>query len=137
MEKIEIKNLMTVRSMRAVFKSLAVEQIEKIESNLAVIKKEHLDAEAENMKLQSEKAEKVARIRELMAEDNILASDLEDGSNPVNIKLATKPRKQPEPKYQYKNEQGEVKTWTGQGRTPKAIQKAIDNGKSFDDFLIA
>jgi DNA-binding protein H-NS len=40
-------------------------------------------------------------------------------------------------KYQYKDENGELKTWTGQGRTPAVIKKAIEEqGKSLDDFLL-
>jgi DNA-binding protein StpA len=31
---------------------------------------------------------------------------------------------------------GEEKTWTGQGRTPKPIASALANGKSLDEFLI-
>lgn len=41
------------------------------------------------------------------------------------------------PKYAY-IEDGERKTWTGQGRTPKIIRIAVEeNGKSLDDFLIS
>ncbi len=40
-------------------------------------------------------------------------------------------------KYSYVDENGETKTWTGQGRTPAVIKKAMDEqGKSLDDFLI-
>ncbi|WP_312123587.1 H-NS family nucleoid-associated regulatory protein, partial [Pantoea vagans] len=39
-------------------------------------------------------------------------------------------------KYSYTDENGEQKSWTGQGRTPAAIKKALDSGKSLDSFLI-
>jgi DNA-binding protein H-NS len=40
-------------------------------------------------------------------------------------------------KYKYIDENGENKTWTGQGRTPAVIKKAIEEqGKSLDDFLL-
>ncbi|WP_313685399.1 H-NS family nucleoid-associated regulatory protein, partial [Pantoea sp.] len=39
-------------------------------------------------------------------------------------------------KYSYTDENGEEKSWTGQGRTPAAIKKALDAGKSLDSFLI-
>ncbi|HDL8031932.1 TPA: H-NS histone family protein, partial [Yersinia enterocolitica] len=40
-------------------------------------------------------------------------------------------------KYKYIDENGETKTWTGQGRTPAVIKKAIEEqGKSLDDFLL-
>ncbi|MGL5290025.1 MAG: H-NS family nucleoid-associated regulatory protein [Aeromonas sp.] len=43
------------------------------------------------------------------------------------------------PKYEYIDEDdgGEVKTWTGRGRTPTYIQKQLDGGRVvLDDFLI-
>ncbi len=30
-----------------------------------------------------------------------------------------------------------MKKWTEQGRTPKELQKALEGGKSLDDFLIS
>ncbi|MCE9953521.1 H-NS histone family protein, partial [Aeromonas allosaccharophila] len=33
-------------------------------------------------------------------------------------------------------EDGQEKTWTGQGRMPKAIAEAVAAGKALDDFLI-
>lgn len=53
---------------------------------------------------------------------------------PVAAK-ASKPRAQRPPKYKYIVD-GEEKTWTGQGRTPKPIQERLDQGDSLEDFLI-
>lgn len=39
-------------------------------------------------------------------------------------------------KYKYINENGNEKTWIGQGRTPLTIQKALDAGESMDKFAI-
>lgn len=40
-------------------------------------------------------------------------------------------------KYSYVDENGETKTWTGQGRTPAVIKKAMEEqGKQLEDFLI-
>ncbi|WP_227592205.1 H-NS family nucleoid-associated regulatory protein, partial [Klebsiella pneumoniae] len=52
--------------------------------------------------------------------------------------LTTKTKRAARPaKYSYVDENGETKTWTGQGRTPAVIKKAMDEqGKSLDDFLI-
>lgn len=50
----------------------------------------------------------------------------------------TKPKSKRAPreaKYKY-TVNGEEKTWTGQGRTPSAIQSQLDNGASLEDFLI-
>ncbi|EGU36842.1 H-NS family nucleoid-associated regulatory protein, partial [Vibrio scophthalmi] len=45
---------------------------------------------------------------------------------PIKSKRAPRPAK-----YRYMDENGEEKTWTGQGRTPSAL---VD--KNLDDFLI-
>ncbi|GBP03565.1 DNA-binding protein H-NS [Eumeta japonica] len=39
-------------------------------------------------------------------------------------------------KYRYTDENGQVREWTGQGRTPSVIKAAIENGQSLDDFLL-
>ena len=39
-------------------------------------------------------------------------------------------------KYAFIDENGEHKTWTGQGRTPRPIQNALNKGKSLSDFEI-
>ncbi|TNH13381.1 DNA-binding protein H-NS-like protein, partial [Testudinibacter sp. TR-2022] len=49
---------------------------------------------------------------------------------------ARKKRSQRPAKYRYTDEKGAQKTWTGQGRTPKAIQAALDSGKTLSDFEI-
>ena len=39
-------------------------------------------------------------------------------------------------KYKYIDEDGTEKSWTGQGRTPKVIAKALEEGKKLEDFSI-
>ncbi|HBW1451800.1 TPA: H-NS histone family protein, partial [Klebsiella pneumoniae] len=69
---------------------------------------------------------------------------LEDGIDPAELLLAvgsTKPKtkstRTPRPaKYKYTDDNGNEQTWTGQGRTPKAIATAIEAGKTLEDFAI-
>jgi DNA-binding protein H-NS len=50
---------------------------------------------------------------------------------------APKKARDPRPaKYSFTDENGETKTWTGQGRTPKALAEQLAAGKSLDNFLI-
>ena len=62
-----------------------------------------------------------------------MAEILGDTKQPKKVKQKRPSRPA---KYQYKDENGQVKTWTGQGRTPKAIQVQLDAGKSLDSFKI-
>ncbi len=39
------------------------------------------------------------------------------------------------PKYRYM-ENGEERTWTGQGRTPKALAAMLEQGRQLEEFLI-
>ena len=49
---------------------------------------------------------------------------------------ATKSKRAPRPaKYKYQ-EDGQEKTWTGQGRMPKAIAEQVALGKDLNDYLI-
>ena len=70
-----------------------------------------------------------------MKADGISPTDLL-GSELAQTGKPTKKRKPREAKYRFIDQNGEEKTWTGQGRTPKPIASALADGKSLDDFLI-
>ena len=55
--------------------------------------------------------------------------------NPKSSRPATVRALRPA-KYKYIDENGDEKTWTGQGRTPKAIAAALEGGKALEDFAI-
>ena len=55
------------------------------------------------------------------------------GSSQPKAKSTRAPRPA---KYKYTDENGNEQTWTGQGRTPKAITAAIEAGKTLEDFAI-
>ena len=77
--------------------------------------------------------------------DSILSSDTKYQSLalPDNISLFNKDDDSPNTPGYYitlpsnnTDENGEKQTWTGQGRMPKAMKTAIDNGKPLESFLI-
>jgi DNA-binding protein H-NS len=50
---------------------------------------------------------------------------------------ATSTRAPRPPKYAYLDDNGQQQTWTGQGRQPLPIRRAIESGaKNLEDFLI-
>ena len=67
----------------------------------------------------------------MLKQEGITTDELAEilGSNVVRKKRESRPAK-----YQYVDENGVTKTWTGQGRTPKAIQVQLDKGKSLSSF---
>ena len=73
--------------------------------------------------------EKEGISRQELAE--ILGLDVSEKVSGVSKKRSSRPAK-----YQYVDENGVTKTWTGQGRTPKAIQAQLDQGKPLSSFEI-
>ena len=84
-----------------------------------------------------ERTRKLRQYREMLIADGIDPNELLQTMVPGKI-TASKPKRAARPaKYQYTDENGELKTWTGQGRTPAIIKKSVEmQGKSLTDFLL-
>lgn len=129
-----LKNLNNIRSLRVMAREFSVDVLEDMLEKFRVVTKERRDEEEQ---LQRQRAEQQAKINALLAQmqaDGISPEDL------LSITPATArsvKKRQPRPaKYRFIDLNGETKTWTGQGRTPKPIAQALAAGKSLDDFLI-
>lgn len=131
-----LKILNNIRTLRAQARECTLETLEEMLEKLEVIVNER---RAEDSQVQAEIAEhtrKLQQYREMIISDGIDPNELlqimQTTKAPNKTKRAIRPAK-----YQYKNEMGELKTWTGQGRTPAVIKKAIEEHiKSLEDFLI-
>jgi DNA-binding protein H-NS len=131
-----LKILNNIRTLRAQARECSLETLEEILEKLEVIVTERRE---EDTKIQAkivERTRKLQQYREMMIADGIDPNELLH-SAPV-VKPVPKAKRAARPaKYQYKDENGEMKTWTGQGRTPAVIKKAMEEkGKSLDDFLL-
>ena len=84
-------------------------------------------------KEQEERQAKLEAFRQKLLEDGIDPTELlaSVGSSQPKTKSTRAPRPA---KYKYTDENGNEQTWTGQGRTPKAIAAAIEAGKTLEDF---
>ena len=129
-----LKVLNNIRTLRAQARETDLATLEEILEKLTVIVEERREEET---KVQQEQAERLAKIEALRAKL------LEDGIDPaellgsVSATKSTKSKRAPRPaKYKYVDENGSEKLWTGQGRTPKAIAAALENGKTLEDFEI-
>ena len=129
-----LKNLNNIRSLRAMAREFSVDVLEDMLEKFRVVTKERRDEEEQ---LQRQRAEQQAKINALLAQMQA------DGISPEEL-LSITPAparsvktRQPRPaKSRFIDLNGETKTWTGQGRTPKPIAQALAAGKSLDDFLI-
>ncbi|MDA0127703.1 H-NS family nucleoid-associated regulatory protein [Vibrio sp. MarTm2] len=132
------KTLLNIRSLRAFSRELTLEQLEEALDKLTTVVEERREAEEAERAAAAEQEAKLSAIAEQIAKDGIdveaLISALAGDSK---AKTKAKSKRAPRPaKYKYTDANGEEKTWTGQGRTPSAIQEQLDAGKSLDDFLI-
>ncbi|QGM80566.1 H-NS family nucleoid-associated regulatory protein [Otariodibacter oris] len=130
-----IKTLSNIRSLRAVARESSLEQLELLLEKVNTVveeKREEVRAiEAEEAK----RLESLNKYKELLAQDGISAEELVlllGGSSVGKRRESRSPRPA---KYKFLDN-GIEKTWTGQGRTPKALQQALNSGKSLKDFEI-
>ncbi|WP_312045280.1 H-NS family nucleoid-associated regulatory protein [Erwinia sp.] len=129
-----LSSLKNIRSLRAQARNMATEDLEEILSKLNVIVNERREAANARAAEAREKAEKLAMYRELLLEDGISPTELAAHlSSPGKAKKKRTPRPA---KYKYLDDNNEIRHWTGQGRTPSPIKKALANGQSLNDFLI-
>ena len=125
-----IDTLTRYRQAKALLKNQTVEELELITTNLSKILDEKKEQEATLLEEQQDKNEKLAAYKEMLAADGIDINDLVDlvTNTPTTKKASRTPRPT---KYAYTDEDGQSKTWTGQGRTPKFLAD-----KNLEDYLI-
>ena len=124
-----------IRSLSAFAREVDRETVEAVMEKLTVVVEERREELSTLKAKEEERARKLEQYREMLKEDGIDLNDLLDivAKEPAKKQGKRAPRA---PKYEYLDENGEVKTWTGQGRTPSVIAKALEKGESLDTFLI-
>ncbi|WON78915.1 histone-like nucleoid-structuring protein H-NS [Serratia sp. UGAL515B_01] len=131
-----LKILNNIRTLRAQARECSLETLEEMLEKLEVVVNERREEDSQAQAEIEERTRKLQQYREMLIADGIDPNELLQtmGAN----KATSKAKRAARPaKYHYKDENGEMKTWTGQGRTPAVIKKAIEEqGKSLDDFLL-
>ncbi|MGK2889273.1 MAG: histone-like nucleoid-structuring protein H-NS [Candidatus Malihini olakiniferum] len=131
-----LKVLNNIRTLRAQARECSLDTLEEMLEKLEVIVNERRDEENQAQAEIEERTRKLQQYRDMLIADGIdpneLLQSLGAAKTPGKSKRAVRPAK-----YQYTDENGDARTWTGQGRTPVVIKKAIEEqGKSLDDFLL-
>ncbi|WP_343711414.1 H-NS family nucleoid-associated regulatory protein [Kosakonia radicincitans] len=133
----DLKNLNNIRILRAQARELPAEALEEILEKFTIVVEERREEETSQRKEIEEKRAKLEAFRAKLLEEGIdpseLISTIKTGQNKAKSKSPRSPRPA---KYKYVDEDGNEKTWTGQGRTPRAIAKALEEGKKLEDFAI-
>ena len=128
-----LKVLTNIRSLRVLAKNESLELLESILEKLQLVISEKREELLKIQQEEKERQERIAKYKDLLKQEGITVDEL------AEILGAEVPRKKREArpaKYKYVDENGVTKTWTGQGRTPKAIQTKLDKGQSLSDFEI-
>ncbi|WP_309176330.1 H-NS family histone-like protein [Enterobacter roggenkampii] len=128
-----IKTLNNIRTLRAQARETDLATLEEILEKLTVIVEDKRQEETIAQQQNAERQSKIEALRAQLLEDGIDPSELlgnVKSSRPAAVRAA-RPAK-----YKYIDENGDEKTWTGQGRTPKVIAAALESGKSLEDFTM-
>ncbi|HHE3581796.1 TPA: H-NS family nucleoid-associated regulatory protein [Pasteurella multocida] len=130
-----LKMLTNVRSLRVLARETSLEQLEIALEKFSLVVEEKREAEAKAEREIAERQARIAKLKESLIQEKITAQELAIllGQESQSQRKKREPRPA---KYKYIDENGEERTWTGQGRTPKVIQKALDAGKSLSSFEI-
>ena len=130
-----LQSLNNIRTLRAMAREFSIDVLEEMLEKFRVVTKERREEEEQQQRELAERQEKISTWLELMKADGINPEELLGNSSAAAPRAGKK--RQPRPaKYKFTDVNGETKTWTGQGRTPKPIAQALAEGKSLDDFLI-
>ncbi|WP_323915488.1 H-NS family histone-like protein [Aeromonas caviae] len=131
-----LKILLNIRSLRAALRELSFEQLVEVKEKLDEVFAEREQQENKIKAESAERLQKLAEFTEMLKEAGIDPNELVGTAAPAKGDGTGKAKRTPRPaKYCY-TEDGQEKTWTGQGRMPKAIAEAVAAGKALDDFLI-
>ena len=128
-----IKALNNIRTLRAQARETDLATLEEMLRKLTAIVEDRRQEESLALQQNAERQAKIEALRAQLLEDGIDPSELL--GNPKSSRPATVRAPRPA-KYRYIDENGDEKTWTGQGRTPKAITAALEGGKALEDFAI-
>ncbi|MEG0007812.1 MAG: H-NS family nucleoid-associated regulatory protein [Aeromonas sp.] len=131
-----LKTLLNIRSLRAVLRELSFEQLVEVKEKFEEVFFEREQQETKIRQESAERQQKLVQFTEMLRDAGIDPSELVGSSITVKNEGAEKPKRAPRPaKYRY-TENGQEKSWTGQGRMPKAIAEAVASGRALEEFLI-
>ncbi|MFM4968275.1 H-NS family nucleoid-associated regulatory protein [Aeromonas veronii] len=131
-----LKVLLNIRSLRAAIRELPFEQLLEAKEKFDLVYQERADSVEQERAEQEERQRKLNEFTEMLQQAGIDPRELLATAAPAAATGAAKSKRAPRPaKYKYE-EDGQEKTWTGQGRMPKAIAAQVALGKDLNDFLI-
>lgn len=127
-----LQKLNNIRSLRAMTREFSIDALDDMLEKLRIVTEEKRTQQQADHAQKAEYQEKISTWLELMIADGITPDELLGQKRSPGTK-ARRPRPA---KYRFIDFNGLEKTWTGQGRMPKPIARAISAGKTLESFLI-
>ncbi len=126
-----LKDLKNSRMLSNALHDASPEEIQDIIDKLTVIKEETVARLAKQASINEERRIKLGAMANELKENNISIEDLM-GYLGVNVK-----KRKLKIRYRYVGVDGLTYEWSGQGRTPRAMQQLIErDGTTKEDYLI-
>ncbi|RUO24710.1 H-NS family nucleoid-associated regulatory protein [Aliidiomarina sanyensis] len=133
----EFTDILThARRLNAATKDLSVTELQEVMAKLENIIEQRKEEEAEQQRAEAAKLADIERIRKDIEAAGLNPEDILGAPSRAPVKRSQRKRAPKPAKYEYTMSNGEKRTWTGQGRMPKPIQKALNQGKKLESFLI-
>lgn len=132
-----LKTLNNIRSLRLVTRELPFEQLMTMFNKFEQVVEERKAGEESKQQSIAAHQEKIEKYKELLKSEGISPEELLEVISLQKFNPSQHKKRAPRPaKYQYTDLDGSRKTWTGQGRTPKAMQIQLDKGATLESFEI-
>lgn len=130
-----LKVLLNIRSLRAAMRELSLEQVKEAHEKIEAIYLERLEQAEKEQAANAEHQQKLTEFQAMFADAGIDPCELVQGTPAGKATREGTKRAPRPPKYRYMDN-GEEHTWTGQGRTPKALAAMLEQGRQLEEFLI-
>lgn len=131
-----LRTFTNIRSLRALLRMATPEQLGDIEDKFLSTMDEVRKEREEELKKEEERKAVLADFAKQLEAAGISPEELLPQASSEKASRSQRAQRAPRPaKYKYM-EDGQEKTWTGQGRMPKAIAEQVSSGATLENFLI-
>lgn len=132
----KLQDLNHLRLLRLMARDFTVAELHVTLQKLRVIIEERREEERLLQERYAKHSEKIQHLLALLRAEGIQLEEIANHSICPRSDTARNKHKVRPAKYRFTDLCGVTKTWTGQGRMPKIMARALQQGKSLKDFLI-
>lgn len=132
----KLQDLNNLRLLRLIARKCSVEELSEPLQKLRLVIEERREEERLLQERYARQKEKARYLLELLRADGLSLEEVVNQCTAAAHSAGDKKCQARPAKYRFTDLCGVTKTWTGQGRMPKAMASALRQGKSLKDFLI-